>query len=209
MRPVGRAGSALKAIRLRPGSAGSSNTSIREVQLTDDGVTEVLDAGGCWRTSCAAHRVRKASLRVLSSPTRSVSALSTGRDRPRTQRGHGVVGGPFPVDPEVVRARVEEVEPGVVRPAGPDPRRPAQTDASARCSRPARPTDRCSRSPAVASSRRGPVATLGRICWPALCWDGPGCRPGGPGQVGQMLPLGLVELERAGERVQHALRDPD
>jgi len=50
-------------------------------------------------------------------------------------------------------------------------------------------------------------AMLGRICcaggrWPAAgATAGPGCA----GKVEQMFPLGLIELQRPGERIEHAL----
>ena len=114
------------------------------------------------------------------------------------QHGDGVVGGAFPVAPERAGVRVEEVEPGEVRPAGRGRRTPARTAPARAGSRRARPGARSRRRPGPRSSRRGCAATLGRTCRAGGRRRARRAGPGGAGEVEQVLPLGLVELQGPG-----------
>ena len=131
----------------------------------------------CRRTLWAAQRVRKGVApggQFADQAEGLVVGVAAGFG---AQLGHAVVGGAFPVGPEVAGAGVEEGEPGVVDrrfAASRGRRRRVRTGPDPGCWRPRGPGGRCSRSPAPRSSSRAGAG------W----WAGPagrGLAAGGPG----------------------------
>ena len=160
------------------------------------------------RTLCEAQWVRNSSLWVDSSPTRSeqgaVVRVATGGG---AQHGDDLAGGPFPVEVEGGGARVQEHEPGGVH-------GPGRGDEHLRVQRVAERVAGEDVEPVVADERgatgdrvedllhRGTHLLLGAA---RAARGKDGLR--GAGQVEQVRALGVVELQRAGERVEHAVGD--
>ena len=160
------------------------------------------------RTLCAAQRVRNSSLRVreLADEVGQVAVVGVAAGR-GAQDGDGVVGGAFPVAVEVVRARVEEEEAGVVTgragSAYSSEYRPRASGLAARMSR--RPLLH-ERGRAGDRVEHALHARAGSVAWSGAGGAGVvGC--GRAGEVEEVRALGVVELERASERLQHALGD--
>ena len=161
------------------------------------------------RTLWAAHQVRNSSLRVESSPTRSVSPRSKGLlPAWRAEVGDEVFRHAFPVGVEVDRGGVQE---GPARAVG---RLLAAVEhrrvegaaevvggdvVESRVARERRRVDRVEDA-----LHGGPDTLLDRAAAAAMIDRRP---PRGAGEVVEVGALGLVELERLGERFQHALRD--
>ena len=105
----------VKVMRVRPGSAGRSRTSKSRWSSPTTGWRTCLRPVRCRRTSCAAQRVRNAwalgAELADQVSQRPVVGVPPGFG---AQLGDRVVGGAFPVDPEVAGAVVKEGEPGVV-----------------------------------------------------------------------------------------------
>ena len=108
----GDPGSAVYTMTFCPRSPGRSRDSKSTVTSPTIGWWNRLVPVRWSLTLCAAHRTRNSSLRVASSPMRSVSRRSWG-SRPASARrdADGVVGDRVPVDEELRRSPVEEDEP--------------------------------------------------------------------------------------------------
>jgi hypothetical protein len=172
-----------------------------QVQVADDGWWMCLSPVRCKRTSWAAQRTRKASLRVQSSPDEVgqclVVGVVAGFD---AQSGDTVIGGPFPVDPEVVGAGSRKVKRAWL--AG----RAGLANTGENSAWP--------RVLAATTSKRPLLTMAGTSAIPSGCaarWaDLLGGRPtaskrrgaGGAGEVDQMGAFGLVEMQCAGQGVQ-------
>src|SRR4051795_1900925 len=165
-----------------------------------------LTAVAWKRTLCAAQWVRNGSLCVASSPTRSERSRSYGsRPAARAQDRGGLAGGAVPVGVERFGARIEEDEPGMVgRPSGLGVQLGEQRAPEVVGSQDVETV--------VADDRGGPGDRVeGPLdLWPDALFGLAATRPrpgrlGGAGEVEQVGALGVIELERAGQRVQHAL----
>jgi hypothetical protein len=124
-----------------------------------------------------------------------------------TQDGHGVISGLVPVNVEVACSGVQEQEPGQVDRqllAGQDrrvqgvPEAVGAEDVQAAGAHIGRHTGHGVQEPLDAGP--DPLGAAGP--------PRPGRGGGGAGQVEQMRPLGLVQLQGAGEGMQDAVRDP-
>ena len=208
--PVGRGGVGLGAVdhQRHPRVGRHGHGLERQVQLTDHGVMDVLEAGAVEADVVggpAAGELVTAGGQlpdeIGEGPVVRVPAGLAAQHR------HDVVRRPRPVEEEGVGAGVEEDEPGDVHRAG-------RVEVHLRIERVAEPVGGEDVAAGVPHVRRHPGHGVEGLldAGPDLLRAGP--PPGSygavgrPGQVEQMDPLGLVELQRGGQGVEDALGDP-
>ena len=173
-----------------------------EVQVADDGVVQLLAAG-----AVEAHVVgrppgpeRLAAGRQLADEVGERLVVGVAA-RLGAQHGDDVVGGAFPVDEELLRAGVQEHVAGVVG-------RAYGVGQQLRVKGVAEPVGRQQVVAGVPHPRRGGYQVEDAL---HARTDPLAARPstsrgsgvGGPGQVEQVGPLGIVELQRPGQGVEH------
>ena len=190
-----------------PWSAASSSRLKLRLSSPTAGWWKCLTAVLWKRTSWAAQRVRNSSLCVASSPTRSERSRSCG-SRPAAQRRMATQSPAArgPVGVERLGSRIEEDEPGVVhRPVG----RGVQLGEE-RASELVGGQDVEASVPHVGRSAGDGVERpldFGPDAWLDLA-----ARPNrrgccGPREVEEVGALGLVETQRPGQGVEHAVGD--
>ena len=187
--------------------SGKRHDLVVELEFADDGVPEALASGLVVADVVRGPPVRKLSLRVESSPTRSLRARSYG-SRPASDRRWATrsFARAFPIDEEVLGDRVEKREAGAVG-------RLFSALEERRVECPAEGVGGEVVPPAVAdcrrarSSRRGSAARpVGRVAVRRAA-GGAARRVGGAGEIEQVGPFGVVELSAWVERIEDGVGD--